>query len=296
MIDWSLYLPSSNDPVDQTARPYENVDMPPGVNNETSTSDQSDDDPVSNATSSEPHDVAAMWRPQPEGGATSDDTNGNYPQKEEIDTIIKELKQPNACATDDSMHIILKLISRRFPKYNIFTDMCKFFDKNGVKPLNISREFAQVIFVPPKSSGESSKNKKSNKDKGIGHFLLLTNIGDRNKFQLIDSLRERSPTLRKSVQEILKHLLGSEEAQNAIEEKAVSTQIGNIDCGLYVIACLIDICLGNGNRLESVVYNQQHMRGHLITTIKDLFENNPIQEFPAIEDERRKGKKFPIVD
>ncbi|XP_021369367.1 uncharacterized protein LOC110460655 isoform X2 [Mizuhopecten yessoensis] len=219
----------------------------------------------------------------------------NCVSQEVLDAILVELGQPNACLTDDSMEVILILIGRYFPQYYIPYDMNKFFIENGVQALDTSLEFAQVIFVPPKPS-EAPSFTKRNKEEEIGHFLLLTNIGCRKIFQVCDSLGERSTKLRgDSSHEIIRKCLGFEKAPIVVvEEKAVSGQIGDIYCGLFVIACLVDICLGNGDRLESFVYDQQLMRGHLIKTIKCLFQNRPIEEFPAINIDGDKRQSYVV--
>ena len=54
-------------------------------------------------------------------------------------------------------------------------------------------------------------------------------------------------------------------------------QVGSTDCGLFAIACALDI--SNGNNVYDLVYDQTKMREHLIA----CFELRKITKFPLYE-------------
>jgi len=115
---------------------------------------------------------------------------------------------------------------------------------------------------------------------GCKHWVLSTSIG--NDVFLYDSLNEKpSENLKDQLFSCYSNC--QEDGRLKVCKKRVFLQTGGEDCGLYCIAYAVDIV--NGRSPESILYDQDVMRKHLLDCIaKDNLTPFPEREIVDISD------------
>ena len=103
-----------------------------------------------------------------------------------------------------------------------------------------------------------------------GHGLFVTSSSLSRKVKTYDSLK---PT-----QELLHQIKAVYSVGSSFPETEqvfiLVTQNGNVDSGIFLIACTIDTA--EGNNPTTIVYDQSQMRQHLL----DCLQNHKMKPFP----------------
>ena len=103
----------------------------------------------------------------------------------------------------------------------------------------------------------------------VHHWILLSSFN--GEVKIFDSLNT-DPTVE-TLQQI-KQLFSPDNAFPQYQLSPCRKQVGTIDCGVFAIACSIDILFGNNP--SEIVYDQSKLRQHLV----DCFEKGTLTTFP----------------
>ena len=120
-------------------------------------------------------------------------------------------------------------------------------------------------------------------DQSRNHWLVISNSSDAATVNVYDSLFHDLST---SSEQQIACIMNTQYNELKVDFIDVQSQSGRDDCGLFAIAFATTLC--NGKQPESMFYDQQQMRSHLLS----CFEKRVMEQFPIVKKRRIRTKKI----